>query len=154
MTTIAIVTSTATGGIGNNDRLPWFTLNNLRDNFDELATDQIVLVGGSSFNTHPYVRGAITYVYTTTEMFEENDALKMISGDPADVIAAIQAAHPDKNIIIGGGKTVFEKFYDLIDEWRVTIIEEFALFNKDIDWTNIQYLWKDKTVINSGQDGN
>ena len=154
MKIIAIMISTENGGIGMNNNLPWMPLNILADNYKELATDQIVLVGKGSFSSHAHLRGETTYVYTTDNGFPETDNVKRISGEPKDVIEELKQAHPNKNIIIGGGEVVFNKFYDLIDEWRVTIIEEFAIYNKDINLTNIKYVWKKKRLVNSGQDNN
>lgn len=155
MKTIAIMVSTPTGGLGMDDNLPWFQLSVHTDNFEELAKDQIVLVGNSAFNNHNYLRGAVTYVYSKNETFQETDVLKRISGDePEAIINKLKADHPDKNIIIAGGLSVFEKFYSLIDEWRVTIVEEFVVFNKFINLTDIQYNWPKKVLISSGQDLN
>jgi dihydrofolate reductase len=154
MKTIAIMISTQNGGIGMNDKMPWMPLNILADNYKELATDQIVVVGKGSFKSYGHLRGEVTYVYTTDEGFPETDSVKHISGDPETVINTIKEAHPDKNIIIAGGENVFKVFYDLIDEWRVTIVEEFAIYNKDINLTNIQYVWNKKRLVNSGQDNN
>lgn len=146
--------STPTGGLGVNENLPWFQLSIHVDNFEELATDQIVLVGSTAFNTHNYLRGAVTYVYTQTESFQETETLKRITGEPEAIISELKAEHPDKNIIIAGGLTVFEKFYDLIDEWRVTIVDEFVVFNKHINLTNIQYKWPNHRLVSTGQDLN
>lgn len=154
MKIIAIMISTENGGIGMNNGLPWMPLNILADNYKELATDQIVLVGKSSFNSYPHLRGAKTYVYTTDVGFPESDDVKRITGEPLEIIEKLKEDHPDKNIIIAGGENVFKNFYDLIDEWRITIIEEFAIYNRDINLTNIQYIWKNRRVVNKGQDNN
>lgn len=154
MKTIAIMISTQNGGIGMNEKMPWMPLNILADNFKELATDQVVLVGRTSFNSYSHLRGEKTYVYTTDEGFPESDNVKTISGDPADVIETIKDQNPEKNIIIAGGENVFKNFYNLIDEWRVTIIEEFAIYNRDINLTDIQFNWKKKRLVNTGQDNN
>lgn len=155
MKTIAIMVSTPTGGLGMDDSLPWFQLSIHTDNFEELAKDQIVLVGSSAFNNHNYLRGAVTYVYSKNESFQETETLKRVSGDvPEAIINKLKADHPDKNIIIAGGLSVFEKFYELIDEWRVTIVEDFVVFNKFINLTDIQHHWPKKRVVSSGQDLN
>ena len=154
MTIIAIVTSTKNGGIGIEDRLPWINLYAMRDAYEQLAVGNVVLVGKQSFSSHEYLRGEVTYVYTTDETFEETEHVKRISGTAEDVINTIKENHPDKNIIIGGGASVFKIFYDLIDEWRVTFINEQAVFNKDIDITNVQYIWNDRTLLSAGTDNN
>lgn len=146
--------STPTGGLGMDENLPWFQLSIHTDNFEDLAKDQIVLVGNSAFNSHNYLRGAVTYVYSRSESFQETDVLRRITGEPEAVISELKAEYPDKNIIIAGGLSVFEKFYDLIDEWRVTIVDEFVVFNKHIDLTNIQYTWPKHRLISTGQDLN
>ena len=154
MKTIAIMVSSPTGGLGMDENLPWFQLSIHIDNFEELAKDQIVIVGSTSFNSHNYLRGAVTYVYSRTETFQETDTLKRISGEPEAIISELKAEYPDKNIIIAGGLGVFEAFYDLIDEWRVTIVEEFVVFNKFINLTNIQYKWPNHRLVSTGQDLN
>lgn len=153
MTTIAIVISTENGGIGMNDSMPW-KLHNIKDAYDELAASNVVLVGRKSYHGQEHVRGGITYVYSRDESFVETDTVKHISGTPEEVINQIKEAHPDKDIIIGGGKEVFLQFWDLIDEWRVTMIEEFTIFNKLIDMTEIQYKWKTRRKVSSGTDSN
>jgi dihydrofolate reductase len=146
--------STETGGIGIEDRLPWFQISIMGSGFEELATDQVLLVGRNSYESNKHLQGYTTYVYTTDETFEETDTVKRISGEAEDVLARIKQEHPDKNIIIGGGQTLYTKFYDLIDEWRITIIEEFVVFDRDINLTNIKYIWNKKRLVNSGQDLN
>jgi dihydrofolate reductase len=154
MKTIAIMVSTPTGGIGINDRLPWFQLGVHVENFEELSNGQVVLVGGGAFRHHNYLRGGVTYVYTNTETFQETDELKRVTGDPQSIIDNIRAENPDKNIIIAGGLTVYQNFYDLIDEWRVTIIEESVVFNQDINLTDIQHKWNNRRLVSTGQDLN
>lgn len=146
--------STPTGGLGMDENLPWFQLSIHVDNFEEIAKDQIVIVGSPSFNAHNYLRGAVTYVYSRTESFQETDTLKRISGDPEAVISELKAEHPDKNIIIAGGIGVFENFYDLIDEWRVTIVDDFVVFNRYINLTDIQHKWAVHRLVSTGQDLN
>ena len=154
MTITAIVVSTKNGGIGMDDRLPWINLDSLKDSYIELAKDNVVIVGKHSFNAHNYLRGAITYVYTSDEAFEETDTVKRITGDAQTVLDTIKSNHPDKDIIVAGGGTIFKSFYDMIDEWRVTFINESVVFNKDIDMTNVQYIWNDRRLLSSGVDNN
>lgn len=155
MTTIAIVTSTPVGGIGINDRLPWLNLSILKDNYDELAKDAVVLAGKNAVFNHDHVKGEIIYVYTREENpFQETDTLKKISGDPNDVINELQERHPGKNIIIGGGEGIFSIFYDYIDEWRVTIIDEFVVYNRDLNLADITARWSKHRLVASGVDLN
>jgi dihydrofolate reductase len=93
-------------------------------------------------------------VYSRSETFQDTDTVKRISGEPEDIISELKAEYPDKNIIIAGGLNVFEKFYDLIDEWRVTIVDEFVVYDKQINLTNIQYTWPKHQLISTGQDLN
>jgi dihydrofolate reductase len=153
MKTIAIMISTPNGGIGINDRMPWIHLSILADNCTELAKGNVVLVGKGPFSSYNYLRGDVTYVYSHDNTLAESDTVKRIEGEPEDVINQIKQEHPDKNIIIAGGETVYKKFYNLIDEWRITIIEDFVVYNKDIELTNIQYIWNKKRLVNTGQDG-
>ena len=152
MKTIAIVISTQNGGVGMNDELPWLQLKTLKDNYEELAVDQIVLVGRNSYEKFSHMRGAMTYVYTNNADFQETEHIKKISGTPQEVIDVLKERHPDKNIIIGGGVAVFEQFFDLIDEWRVTIIEDYAIFNREVDLTRIKFLHKNRKLVGSGED--
>lgn len=154
MTTIAIVISTENGGIGINGRMPWMTLFTMKDAHEELAVGNVVLVGRNSFTSHEHLRGDITYVYTTDETFEETDTVKRVSGDPEAVINKIKEENPDKNIIISGGEAVFKAFYDLIDEWRVTFINEFVVFNRDLNITDIQHRWNKRRLVSTGEDNN
>lgn len=153
MTTIAIVTSTPVGGIGINNRMPWLNLTVMKDSYDELAKDCIVLVGKNGFGQE-YIRGSETYIYTRDENFASGNNIHTISGEPADVIAQLNELYPDKNIIIGGGELLFNGFYDLIDEWRVTIVDEFVVYDIDLNLTNIQYRWKKHRLVASGVDNN
>jgi dihydrofolate reductase len=146
--------STPTGGLGMNEHLPWFQLGVHTENFSEVAKGNIVLVGSSAFNNLNYLRGDVTYVYSQSDNFQESETLKRIEGIPEAVINKLKADHPDKNIIIAGGLSVFEKFYEYIDEWRVTLVEEFVVFNKFINLTDIQHKWPKHRLISSGQDLN
>lgn len=146
--------STPTGGVGMDDNLPWFQLSIHTENFEEIAKDQIVLVGNSAFNKHNYLRGAVTYVYSRNENFQETETLKRITGEPEAIINKLKADYPDKNIIIAGGLSVFEQFYNLIDEWRVTIVEDFVVFNRFINLTDVQHKWSKHRLVSTGQDLN
>ena len=137
-----------------NESLPWINLDILTDSYKELAQNNVVLVGKSSFATHKYLRGAITYVYTTDELFEETDTVKRISGTAEEVINKIKEENADKDIVIGGGGTVFKTFYDLIDAWRVTFINESVVFNRDVDMTDIQHKWNKRQLLSAGTDNN
>lgn len=72
-----------------DNRLPWINLDSLKDSYIELAKDNVVIVGKHPFNAHNYLRGAITYVYTTDESFEETETVKRITGDPQTVLDTI-----------------------------------------------------------------
>ncbi len=150
----AITISTANGGIGWNDRLPWFSISIVGKNFNEFAKDNVVLIGRNAFENHKDLRGVTTYVYTTKNEIQESENIKRVSGSPQEIVERIKSENPDKDIIIAGGETVYKDFYDLIDEWRVTIIDEFVPFNRDINLTNIQYLWNKRVLVNSGTDNN
>jgi dihydrofolate reductase len=150
----AITISTTNGGIGWNDKLPWFSISIVDKNFNESAKDNVVLIGRSAFENHTNLRGLVNYVYTTKDDIQETDTIKRASGSAQDIIERIKSENPDKDIIIAGGETVYRTFYDLIDEWKVTIIDEFVPYNKDINLTNIQYIWNNKVLLNSGIDNN
>lgn len=154
MKTIAITISTENGGIGWNERLPWINLSIANDNFKSHAKNNVVLVGRNAYDSHTHLRGDVTYVYTTRTDLQESDTVKRVSGDPETIINQIKTNNPDKNIIIGGGVTVYEAFYNFIDEWQVTIIEDFVPYNKDINLTNVQYIWNKRVLLNSGIDNN
>jgi len=153
MTTIAIVVSTPVGGIGIKERMPWLNLTVMKDNYTDLAKDRIVLVGKTAFG-QDYIRGEETYVYTRSEDFISGENIHTISGEPEEVIAKLNELHPDKDIIIGGGELLFTGFYDLIDEWRVTIVDEFVIYDRDLNLTDIQYRWKKHRLVATGVDNN
>ena len=154
MTVIAIVTSTKNGGIGMNDSLPWINLYSVREAYDELAPRSVILVGGASFNKHEHIKGEKTYVYAPGEDFHTSEKIATISGKPEDVIAKIKEENPESNILIAGGASVFNMFFDFIDEWRVMYVNEPTVFNKEINMTNIRYIWKNHRLISSGYDNN
>lgn len=154
MTVIAIVTSTKTGGIGINDALPWINLYTVKDAYDELAPGNVVLIGGSSYNKHEHIKGDKVYVYTRDTTFQDTEKVKAVSGTPEEIIARIESENPDANIILAGGANVFKTFYNLIDEWRVTYVNEPVVYNKDIDMTNVRYTWSNKRIVSSGFDNN
>jgi dihydrofolate reductase len=154
MTTTAIVISTEVGGIGINGRMPWLEFYSAKDAYQELAKNNIVLVGRKSFDSHPHLRGEVTYVYSNNVDLVESDSVKRVSGSADDIISMIKETHPDKNIIIAGGVNVFKAFWDHIDEWRVTIVKEFVVYEEDIDLTSIQYHWNDRRLLGEGVDNN
>lgn len=145
--------STPVGGIGINNRMPWLNLTVMKDNYDDLAKDSIVLVGKSSFDQE-HIRGEKTYVYTRGDGSVTGENIGTISGEPEEVISQLKELHPDKNIIIGGGELLFTKFYDLIDEWRVTIVEEFVIYEKYLNLTDIKYRWNKHRLVATGVDNN
>jgi dihydrofolate reductase len=154
MTTIAIVTCTELGGIGIESNYPWPRLYFEEDNFSSRVGDNIVLVGSGAFLAHKHLRGSTTYVLTNNTEFETSDTVKTINGTPEEVIAKITEENPDKDIFIAGGESLFRAYNNLIDEWFVTIIEEKAIFDKEIFLLRIKHAYPNHTFITDGTDNN
>lgn len=153
MTTIGIVTCTETGGIGINGLRPWGNLFFAKEHFEERVGDNPVIIGKASFlaNQKFYEDKAI-FVLSNDTSIELPEYATAVSGNAEEVLAQVNEAHPGKTVYIAGGEAVYETFWNNIDEWYVTIIEERHVFDKEIRLAHIYRDFPVKELIGQGTD--
>jgi dihydrofolate reductase len=152
----AIVTCNKFGGMSQGNRLPWPELYFGMDNWSLFVGDNPVLIGYNTYRNMYQIKhmnpSKKFYVYTK----EANPTIlesMAAYGKPEDVIEKLSKDTGSNNLFIAGGLGVFNTFYDLIDEWNVTILEEHQYqYDMLLPLEKIKQDWPVATEITHGVD--
>jgi dihydrofolate reductase len=153
----AIVTCNKYGGIGQGKSLPWPELYFGRDNFNVFVGDNPVLIGNNSYRLMSQIKHIDNtkkfFIYTQNVESNLPATITTVSGAAQEVIDKISEDETIENLFIAGGEEVFRIFYNLIDEWIITVLDEHQLqFDKMIPLNNIQNDWPVTKELTSGVD--
>jgi dihydrofolate reductase len=156
MKVIGIVTCTKFGGMAQGNLLPWPELYFGLDNFKLFVGDSPVLVGNATYKNMYQIKHldpTRKYFIYTNQSPSTTTMTNTVSGDPVDVISKIAEDETIETLFIAGGSKVFETFYNVIDEWIITILEEHQLqFDKVIPLEKIKTDWPVSKELTSGVD--
>jgi dihydrofolate reductase len=127
-----ILAADTNGGIGKNNTMPWEHISEDMKHFQRTTNNNVVVMGTNTWDSLGNIaplKNRINYVISTQEaerftgVYDVYDYSKY---SIKDIITAIQSRHPDKEVIIIGGKTLYDVTYDLCDTIHLTrIIGEF-----------------------------
>ena len=124
-----ILASDAEGGIGKNNSMPWEHIKEDMRHFQRTTTDNVVVMGTNTWDSlgeNAPLKNRTNYVISTqdAERFPNAyDIYDYTKYSIKDILIAIQSRHPDKEIIIIGGKTLYDVTYDLCDTIYLTRIK-------------------------------
>lgn len=118
---ISILASTNTGGIGNRGTLPWPKHSEDMKWFAKHTTGQIVVMGRNTWDDPKMPKPLPNRVncVVSNNLVPHVD-VRRLSGDIAEQVLALQASFPDKNVIIIGGKQIYEACQDIVNRVYLT----------------------------------
>lgn len=109
------------GGIGFKNGLPWPHISEDMHHFKNITTDQVVVMGANTWNSLGRIaplKGRTNYVVTSKDIScfaGAFDCYDYTQYDIETIIDAIDFRHPGKDIIIIGGKTLYDASYKFVD---------------------------------------
>lgn len=124
-----ILATDVDGGIGKDNSMPWEHIAEDMQHFQRTTNDNVVVMGTNTWDSLGPIaplKNRTNYVISTASsadrfpgVYDVYDYSKYAMND---IITAIQSRHPDKEIIIIGGKTLYDVTYDLCDTIYLTRI--------------------------------
>lgn len=118
---IAILASTSTGGIGNRGTLPWPKHSEDLKWFKKHTENQIVVMGRNTWDDPKMPKplpNRVNCVVSNTPVPHAD--VRRLSGDIAQQVLELQASFPDKNIIVIGGKQIYNACQDIVETVYLT----------------------------------
>lgn len=127
-----ILAADTKGGIGKDNSMPWEHIADDMKHFQHTTNDNVVVMGTNTWDSLGPIaplKNRINYIVSTqgADRFPgAYDVYDYSKYSIKDIITAIQSRHPDKEIIIIGGKTLYDVTYNLCDTIYLTrILAEF-----------------------------
>jgi len=123
-----ILATDLNGGIGKNNSMPWKHIKEDMRHFQRTTSDNVVVMGTNTWDSlgeNAPLKNRTNYVISTqdAERFPNvYDVYDYSKYSVKDILTAIQSRHPDKEIIIIGGKTLYDVTYDLCETIHLTRI--------------------------------
>ena len=124
-----ILASDTEGGIGKNNSMPWEHIKEDMRHFQRTTTDNVVVMGTNTWDSlgeNAPLKNRTNYVISTQDAGRFPNAYDIYDYTKysiKDILIAIQSRHPDKEIIIIGGKTIYDVSYEYCDTIYLTRIE-------------------------------
>lgn len=118
-----IVARSKNNVIGKNGCIPW-QIPGEQSQFKELTTGNLVIMGRKTYEEigHP-LPGRKTIVLSTTKRFQGPDLATTASLKEALELAAKGFAHPEQNIYIAGGYSLYKEALPLVDAMYITEVQ-------------------------------
>ncbi len=121
---IAICAVDSQLGIARNGVLPWpFSKEDMKW-FKSQTTNQVVVMGKKTWDA-PDMPSPLPNRYNAVFTHEENNNLfcEHLSGNVVDELTRLQKEHPEKNIFVIGGASIFEQSAAALDAAYITRID-------------------------------
>ena len=123
------------GVIGKNGDLPWPYMVADMKWFVQHTKQKIVVMGRTTWESLPKKLPDRINIVITNQDITGPDML--VKGDPTAVMAEIQAAYPDQDIVIIGGAQVYKDFYVFAEKVHVTLVQELYQGDTYFDIRNL-----------------
>lgn len=123
------------GVIGKNGDLPWPYMVADMKWFVQHTKRKIVVMGRTTWESLPKKLPDRINIVITNQDIPGPDML--VKGDPPAVMAEIQAAYPDQDIVIIGGAQVYKDFYAFAEKVHVTLVQELYQGDTYFDIRNL-----------------
>lgn len=125
-----ILAADKNGGIGVDNSLPWPHLSDDLKHFKQVTTDKIVVMGANTWDSLGKLAplpGRINYVISSKDSDNFPGAVGVFDYNKvsmADIFTFITVANPDKDIMIIGGKTIYDITYEMCDTIHLTRVHD------------------------------
>lgn len=123
-----ILATDQAGGIGKDNSMPWEHIAEDMKHFQRITTDNVVVMGTNTWDSLGPIaplKNRINYVVSTNNISRfpgVYDVYDYTKYSMEQIITAIQSRHPTKEVIIIGGKTIYDVSYNLCDTIHLTRI--------------------------------
>lgn len=147
---ISILASTSHGGIGNRGTLPWPKHSDDMKWFKKHTDGQIVVMGRNTWDDPKMPKplpNRVNCVVSNNPVPHVD--VRRLSGDIAEQVLALQASFPDKNVIVIGGKQIYEACQDIVDRMYLTRMKGAWFADTRIELERMLACFQIKTVIPS-----
>jgi len=114
------------GGIGYKNGLPWPHISEDMQYFKNITQDSVVVMGRNTWNSLGRIaplKNRINYVITARDIDEfpgAFDCYDYTQYTMENIITAIDFRHPGKDVIIIGGKKIYDKAHSFCETIHVT----------------------------------
>ena len=135
----AIFAADSLGGIGKNGSLPWPKNSEDLRWFKQNTVGHIVVMGGNTWRDPLMPKplpGRINVIITSQTV--DTEGVIVYNNDYKERLVELQSQHPDKDIYIIGGASLFNDARDLIE--RVVLTRFTESYDCDVDMNLDSYL--------------
>ena len=135
----AIFAADSQGGIGKNGSLPWPKNSEDLRWFKQNTVGHIVVMGGNTWRDPLMPKplpGRINVVITSQTI--DTEGIIVYNNDYKECLRKLQSQHPDKDVYIIGGASLFNDTRDLIE--RVVLTRFTESYDCDVDMDLDSYL--------------
>ena len=139
-----ILATDESGGIGYKNSLPWPKVESDLKWFKEKTLNEVVVMGRKtwiSLGDYAPLPERINYVISSSDfkLFEgAYDSYDHTKYSLETIVQAIQSRHPKRNIMIVGGKTLYDELYKIADTIYLTTIK--GTYEVDTSVNRTRYL--------------
>lgn len=152
MTIKSIVAIDLNNAIGYKNELLYKVPEDLK-RFKELTTGHHVLMGRKTLESLPnqYLPHRNNIVLTTDKNYKPKDSRVCVMNDFSKIINHYtNTGDQDKDLWIIGGAQIYEQFFDVTEEFHITVINDCA--KKADKYYPIERLFSDKSIILSSSE--
>jgi dihydrofolate reductase len=158
----AIFAADSLGGIGKNGSLPWPKNSEDRRWFKQNTLGHIVVMGGNTWRDPLMPKplpGRINVVVTSQTV--DTAGVIVYNNDYKGRLVELQSQHPDKDVYIIGGASLFRDTQDIVERVLLTrftesydcnvvmeidsYLENFSLVEQTIKDSGLYQIWKKNT---------
>jgi dihydrofolate reductase len=140
---LEMILATAIGGaMGNKNGLPWPNIPEDMKWFREKTRDKVVVMGSNTWFSLPEQFRPLPFRTNVVISTKDIDGPDMVlSGTPDSINDLLLDAYPKKEIILIGGKKIYEDFFPHVNRVFHTLINKHVEHDTQIDigtmlWTN------------------
>lgn len=133
-------------GIGYEGQMPWPHLKGDMSWFRKITTGHVVIMGSTTWKSLDYkpLSNRINVVLSKTNYYSGNGKADHTFSDPNTALAFCSNEYPDKEIFIIGGGKIYKEYFNKIDKFFITEIDE----SYECDtFFNLQYVQNNFTKI-------
>lgn len=142
---IQMILATAIGGaLGNKNGLPWDNIPEDMKWFRENTRDKVVVMGSNTWFSLPEQYRPLPYRKNVviSSRADIDGADLVLSGSPQAITNLLLDAYPNKEIILIGGKKIYEDFFPYVNTVYHTLINQHVEHDTEINIGSM--LWSNK----------
>jgi dihydrofolate reductase len=134
-----ILAADTNGGIGINNKMPWAHIADDMKHFQRTTNNNVVVMGANTWDSLGEIaplKNRINYVITSKSLNNfpgVTDCYNYSEYSMENILVAIASRHANKEIIIIGGKTLYDATYHLCDTIYLTRVHAEFVCDTKVD---------------------